>query len=411
MHLVESLRLALRALASNKLRSGLTMLGMIIGVGAVIALMSIGRGAEALITNQIETMGTNLLFVSPGATQQAGVRQAAGTAPTLTLEDANAIAQNVPAVTAVAPEVSAFGQVVAGPVNTNTRVTGVTSAYSDVRDFPVQEGEFINDQNVQGRALVAVLGSATAQNLFPDSDPVGQTVKINRITFRVIGVLKAKGSTGMGNQDDLIMVPITTAMQRLNRQRTVSGQQNVSSVNVQVSDKAKMPQAIDEIGNLLRERHRTVQDDFTIRSQEDLLAVGQQIGGVLTLLLGAIAGISLVVGGIGIMNIMLVSVTERTREIGIRKAVGAKRRDIMWQFLIEAIAVSLVGGVVGITIGVGGATLISSLNLNGQTIPTAIAWDSIALATGVSAAIGVFFGIYPASRAASLNPIEALRYE
>ena len=414
MDLTESLRLALRALQANKLRSALTMLGMIIGVGSVITLMAVGNGASAMITNQIEGMGSNLLFVSPGAARQEGqVRQAQGTLPTLTLEDAEAIADpmNVPSVTGVAPEVNGFGQVVAGPVNVNTRILGVTPSYQYVRNFQVADGEFIGDSHVQARSLVVVLGSRVAETLFPDVDPVGQTIKINRLTFRVIGVLVSKGSQAMGNQDDIVMAPISTVQQRINRQRTVSGRYTVQSISVQVAADAKTQEAREQIAALLRERHRVIEDDFTISSQEDLLAVVTQVTGVLTLLLGAIAGISLVVGGIGIMNIMLVSVTERTREIGIRKAVGAKRSDVLVQFLIEAVVVSVVGGGVGVLVGAGLARLISSLPLGGQSLPTVVTPDSVVLAAGVSAAIGLFFGIYPASRAARLSPIEALRYE
>ncbi len=413
MDVVESLRLALRALQANKLRSALTMLGIIIGVSAVITLMSVGNGASLRITNQIQSMGSNLLFVSPGAAQQGGVRQAAGTQPTLTLDDADAIANpdNLPMVTGVAPEMNSFGQVVAGPTNVNTRILGVTPAYQDVRKYDVAEGEFISEQNVQARSLVVVLGSNVAETLFPGGEPVGQTLKINRLTFRVIGVLASKGAQAMGNQDDIVMAPITTVQQRLNRQRTVAGSAVVQTVNVQVADGTNMQQATEQIAELLRERHHVAQDDFTISSQEDLLAVVQQITGILTLLLGAIAGISLVVGGIGIMNIMLVSVTERTREIGIRKAVGAKRNHILAQFLVEAVVVSLVGGGAGVLLGAGLSSLIASIDFGGQKLPTVITADSVLLATGVSAAIGLFFGIYPANRAASLSPIEALRYE
>ncbi len=413
MDVVESLRLALRALQANKLRSALTMLGIIIGVSAVITLMSVGNGASLRITNQIQSMGSNLLFVSPGAAQQGGVRQAAGTQPTLTLDDADAIANpdNLPMVTGVAPEMNSFGQVVARPTNVNTRILGVTPAYQDVRKYDVAEGEFISEQNVQARSLVVVLGSNVAETLFPGGEPVGQTLKINRLTFRVIGVLASKGAQAMGNQDDIVMAPITTVQQRLNRQRTVAGSAVVQTVNVQVADGTNMQQATEQIAELLRERHHVAQDDFTISSQEDLLAVVQQITGILTLLLGAIAGISLVVGGIGIMNIMLVSVTERTREIGIRKAVGAKRNHILAQFLVEAVVVSLVGGGAGVLLGAGLSSLIASIDFGGQKLPTVITADSVLLATGVSAAIGLFFGIYPANRAASLSPIEALRYE
>jgi putative ABC transport system permease protein len=413
MDFIESLRLALRALQANKLRSALTMLGIIIGVSAVISLMSIGNGATAQITNQIQSMGSNLLFISPGATQQAGVRQAQGTQPTLTLEDANALANpdDLPMITAVAPEVNGFGQVVAGASNVNTRILGVTPAYQDVRKYEVAEGEFISEQNVQARSLVVILGSNVAQTLFPGGDPVGQTLKINRLPFRVVGVLVSKGSQAMGNQDDIVMAPITTVQQRINRQRTVAGSAVVQTINVQVADGVDMQQATASIAELLRARHRVAQDDFTIGSQEDLLATVRQITGVLTLLLGAIAGISLVVGGIGIMNIMLVSVTERTREIGIRKAVGAKYSHILAQFLVEAVVVSLVGGAAGVLLGTGLATLISSIDFGGQKLPSVITADSILLATGVSASIGLFFGIYPANRAARLSPIEALRYE
>ena len=413
MNLLESLRVALRALTANKLRSALTMLGMIIGVGAVIALMSVGKGAQAMITSQIQGMGTNLLFVTPGNQSQAGVKQGQGSAPTLTLEDADALGDpaNVPAATAVAPESQSFSQVIAGPQNTMTRIVGVTPAYEDVRNFHVAEGEFISKQNLDGRSNVAVLGSNVALDLFGDMDAIGQNIRINRVNFRVVGVLESKGSQAMGNQDDLILVPLTTLLQKLNRQRNVRGAPNVNTIYVQVSDDKLMNDAVEQIGAVLRQRHRTAQDDFTVRSQDDLLSMAGQITGIMTLLLGSIAGISLVVGGIGIMNIMLVSVTERTREIGIRKAVGAKRRDILIQFLIEATVVSLLGGAIGLLLGTGLSELIGRIDLGGQTIPTVVSADAVVLAVGVSGAIGIFFGIYPATRAASLNPIEALRYE
>ncbi len=413
MNLLESLRVALRALTANKLRSALTMLGMIIGVGAVIALMSVGKGAQAMITSQIQGMGTNLLFVTPGNQSQAGVKQGQGSAPTLTLEDADALGDpaNVPAAAAVAPESQSFSQVIAGPQNTMTRIVGVTPAYEDVRNFHVAEGEFISKQNLDGRSNVAVLGSNVALDLFGDMDAIGQNIRINRVNFRVVGVLESKGSQAMGNQDDLILVPLTTLLQKLNRQRNVRGAPNVNTIYVQVSDDKLMNDAVEQIGAVLRQRHRTAQDDFTVRSQDDLLSMAGQITGIMTLLLGSIAGISLVVGGIGIMNIMLVSVTERTREIGIRKAVGAKRRDILIQFLIEATVVSLLGGAIGLLLGTGLSELIGRIDLGGQTIPTVVSADAVVLAVGVSGAIGIFFGIYPATRAASLNPIEALRYE
>ncbi|MCL5265611.1 MAG: ABC transporter permease [Chloroflexi bacterium] len=413
MNLVESLRVALRSLAANKLRTALTMLGMIIGVGAVIALMSVGKGAQEMVTSRIQGMGTNLLFVTPGNQNQGGIRMGQGTAPTLTLEDADAIADplNVPAAAAVAPEAQSFAQVIAGPQNTFTRVIGTTPPFEDVRNFHVATGDFISKQNLDARSTVAVLGSNVAQTLFGDMDPIGQNIRIGIATFRVIGVMETKGSQAMGNQDDVVIVPITTLLQRLSNQRAVRGGRNVNTIYVQVADNKLMDAAVQQIGDLLRQRHRTAQDDFTIRSQDDLLSTANQITGVMTLLLGAIAGISLVVGGIGIMNIMLVSVTERTREIGIRKAVGAKRRDVLVQFMIEAVVVSVVGGIVGILLGTGLSALISRINMGGQAINTVVSGDAVALAVGVSAAIGIFFGIYPATKAASLNPIEALRYE
>jgi len=420
MNLTESFRVAMASLVANKMRSALTMLGIIIGVGAVITLMSVGRGAQAMVTDQIRSMGTNLLFVMPGAARgEGGARQGAGTAPTLTYEDALALAEPgaIPEVAAVAPEMSSFAQVIAGGNNVNTRVSGVTPEYEDVRNFHPAEGGFITKQHVDARSTVAVLGSNVAATLFPGQSAVDQQVSLGfgnrRIRFRVIGVLESKGAQAMGNQDDIVLIPITTLQSRVMAQRTARGGHNVSTINVQLvsDDPQVMSSAVQNIGNLLRERHRVVEDDFTIMSQQDMLATANQIMGVMTLLLGSIAGISLVVGGIGIMNIMLVSVTERTREIGIRKAVGAKRRDILVQFLVESVVVSVVGGAVGILVGTGLSRLISSLDLGGQRMQTLVSPDAILLAFGVSTAIGIFFGIYPASRAARLNPIDALRYE
>jgi len=416
MKIADSLRIALRGLSANKMRTGLTMLGLIIGVAAVIALMSVGKGAEASIVAQIQGMGTNLLFVSPGTTQQGGVSGGAGTAVTLTYEDAMALA-SLPAVSGVAPEAYGMGQVVAGPMNSRTRITGTTPDYERVRNFHVSQGEFFTQQQVDSRAMVAVLGSQTAQNLFGEVSPVGQNVRIVSamsgagFSFRIIGVMEAKGSQASGNQDDVVFVPITTLQQTLFAQRTVGGGRNVQSINVQVVSESAMSDAVQQIADLLRQRHRVIQDDFLIRSQDDMLATATQITGVLTLLLGAVAGISLVVGGIGIMNIMLISVTERTREIGIRKAIGARRRDILSQFMVEAVLVSVVGGIVGIVFGVGFSQLLSGVMVAGQVLKTVVVPESVILAFAVSAAIGVFFGIYPATRASRLNPIEALRYE
>jgi putative ABC transport system permease protein len=413
MNLMESVRIALRSLAANKLRSALTMLGIIIGVAAVISLMGVGRGATAAIDSQINSMGTNLLFVSPGSTTQSGVKTAQGSAQTLTYEDALALLDpdNLPSVAAVAPQVEAFGQVVYMGNNVNTRIAGVTADYSPVRNYTVQDGEFITEAHVQARSLVAVIGANVASSLFEDTSAIGQSIRINNITFKVIGVLTAKGGSGMGNQDDQILVPITTAMTRLSRTRSGSGNV-ISQISVQVVDDKHMDAAIEQISAVLRERHSIrYDDDFTVRSQQDMLESATAITGVLTLFLGGVAGISLLVGGIGIMNIMLVSVTERTREIGIRKAIGATRSNVLWQFLTEATILSVFGGLIGVGTGAGIASLISGLSVGTMTLSPVIAADSILLATIFSLAVGVFFGIYPAYRASSLNPIEALRYE
>ncbi len=414
MNLMESLRIAVRGLSATKLRSGLTMLGIIIGVAAVIALMGVGRGTSKAIDSQINSMGTNLLFVSPGSTSSNGVRSAQGSAETLTYEDALALNDptNLPAVAAVAPQVGAFGQVVYQGNNANTQILGVTADYAPVRNYTVQEGEFISASNVDAKSSVAVLGANVASELFTaGQDPVGQSIRINNINFKVIGVLTGKGGGGFGNQDDQVLVPITTAMARLSRTRQGSGNV-ISQISVQVVDAKQMDAAIQQIGEVLRTRHHIAyEDDFTIRSQADMLASANQISGVLTLFLGGVAGISLLVGGIGIMNIMLVSVTERTREIGIRKAIGATRGNVLTQFLSEATILSALGGLVGVALGVAAARLISGLSVGSTTLQPVIALDSIVLATAFSLAIGIFFGIYPAYRAASLNPIEALHYE
>jgi putative ABC transport system permease protein len=418
---VNPVRVALRALSANKLRTTLTMLGIIIGVAAVIALMSIGRGAQAQVTSQIQSLGTNLLFIRPGAQRdQTGVRSNTNQAPTLTLDDADAIA-TLPSVVAAAPEVDTGAQLLANGNNWNTRVIGVNEAYGSVRNTPVANGDWITTPEVDSRSSVVVLGDTVAQQLFPDGDPIGQTVRMSvggrtGTNFRVVGVAQAKGGSGLGNTDDAVYVPITTVMARLFAQRTARGAPNVTTINIEVSSEDVMDDTVSQIGDLLRTRHKVVDDDFTVQSQQDFLNTFNQVAGTFTLLLGAIAGISLVVGGIGIMNIMLVSVTERTREIGIRKAVGARRLDILTQFLVEAIVVSLLGGALGIAIGAGLSALIGTVRFPGTggaptNLPTQVGIDSVMLAFFVSAAVGLFFGIYPATRASRLNPIEALRYE
>jgi putative ABC transport system permease protein len=413
MRIGSTLGISLKGLGTNRLRSGLTMLGVIIGVTAVVSLLSIGRGSQVAITNRIESMGSNLLYVRPGTITEEGVVSAAGSASTLTLEDANAIAAQAPSVIAAAPELSATVQVIAGRNNVRTQVLGVTPDYQTVRNFPVDWGEYFTIANLQTRAMVVLLGSNVAYNLFPNDNPVGQTVRINGYQYQVIGVLVSKGSTAGGNQDDVILAPLTTVQARLATQTTTSGEHVVTTIYIKVKSDKDTQNAINEITAILETRHRITssQDDFIITNQQETIAALQQTTQVWVIFLGAIAGISLLVGGIGIMNIMLVSVTERTHEIGIRKAVGARRSDILLQFLTEAAIMSFVGGGLGVVAGYGVSRLISGISLNGQAIETVVTPDIIILAVSVSAAIGIIFGLYPAFRAASLKPIDALRYE
>jgi putative ABC transport system permease protein len=415
MSLADGLRIAFVALTGNKLRTALTMLGIIIGVGAVITLIAVGRGAQDEVTARISGLGSNLLFVTPGAQSQAGVRSASGTAATLSLQDTEAIAENTTVVSGVAPEANSNAQLLYQGQNLNTRVLGTTAAYQDVRNFHAASGDFISDQDVQSSSNVAVLGASVAQTLFGGADPIGQVIRISSgrtgLPFRVVGVMESKGGTSLGNQDNQVIIPITTLTSRLQVQRTAQGASRVSQIDVQVTDKGQLDTAVQQIGDLLRTQHRVTTDDFTIQSQQDTLQALTDSTNTFTVLLGSIAGISLLVGGIGIMNILLVSVTERTREIGLRKAMGARRQDILVQFLIEAVAVSFIGGGLGIAAGVGLAHLADGHNLLNQVMYTSVRLDSVLLAFVVSAAIGVFFGLYPAVRAARLNPIEALRYE
>lgn len=411
MKVLESFRLALKALTANKLRSALTMLGIIIGVGAVITLMSVGEGVQAYITQQFQSIGSNLFFVIPGSLQQELRRPAY-----LTLRDAEALDDPVeaPNVLRVAPMVQGTAQVTVPGRERRVDVSGVSPEYADVRDWFPMMGEFISAADNQGRARVAVLGKNTAAYFFPDSpDPRNEVVRINGIPFRVIGVMTERGGSSFGSEDDVVFIPLQTAITRIHPRRTPQGEPRLSFIYVQAVSEARMNAAIEEVALILRQRHRIAPgepDDFTVISQSDIIGTFQQITGVLTVFLGAIAGISLLVGGIGIMNIMLVSVTERTREIGLRKAVGARRRDILWQFLTEAVMLSMFGGALGIAIGAGGATVVSYL-LRDEGFRAVITVGAVSLATLFSAAVGLFFGIYPAQRAASLNPIDALRYE
>lgn len=410
MKLLESARIAVRSLTANKLRAGLTMLGIIIGVAAVISLMSIGRGASQAISNQIQSIGTNLLFVRPGSSNSSGVRGAEGSAGTLTIEDGQAL-ENIDGIVAIAPEVDSFGQFVYQGTNMNVRVLGVTPEYLDASTAVPAAGDFISAANVSGRSLVVCLGSTVAETLFPEQDPIGQTVRINNVPFRVSCVMQPKGGTGFLSQDTQAFVPLTTAQTRLGRGGRFRGGNNIDVLNIKLADTSMSDAVTQQIGEILRERHRVVDDDFTVISQQDILSAATSVTDTLTIFLGGIAAISLIVGGIGIMNIMLVSVTERTREIGIRKAVGAKRRDILMQFLTEATILSVVGGLLGIALGWGIALALGSVSLGNQQITPVVDTSAIVIGVVFSVLIGLFFGTYPALRASSLRPIEALRYE
>ena len=397
--------IALRALRRNKLRSSLTALGIIIGVASVIAMIAVGNGAQARIESQVAALGRNLLAVFAGSRRSGGVSSGLGSASTITLADAEAIAREVTDVVAMSPEVSSSAQAIANGHNWQTSILGESPDYLKIRDWKLAAGAMFNERDVRGAAKVAIIGSKTAHELFGPLDPVGQTVRVKNIPFVIIGLLESKGA-GLGgqNQDDRILIPYTTAMKRL------TGDRYLRSVNVQVVSAARMEAAQQQITSLLRQRHRLAperDDDFDIFNQKEIADTVGSISKVITALLGAIAGISLLVGGIGIMNIMLVSVTERTREIGIRIAVGARPGDIRLQFLIEAITLSLFGGLIGALAGVGASRLVDVL----ADFKAIVSTGSILLAFAVSSAIGIFFGFYPASKAAALDPIEALRYE
>lgn len=401
----ESVKIALNALVANKLRSILTMLGIIIGVGAVIAMVSIGMGVQNKVETSIASLGSNLIIITPGATSTSAVRQAAGTNTTLTLKDAQAIAREVAGVSAAAPSVSKQYQVVAGNQNWMTSLQGTTPEYMEVRNLSVQSGSFITNEDVETRERVVVVGATVASNLFGDTNPVGQNIRINNAPFKIIGVLDSKGqSAGGQDQDDMVIVPITTAQERL------MGITYVQTISVQGANADVINQVQNDITSLLRSRHHlsTGQaDDFTVRNLASVMATASETTSTITLLLGNIAAISLLVGGIGIMNIMLVSVTERTREIGIRKALGARYKNILMQFLIEAIVIGVIGGAIGIALGTGAAYVISAV----AGWKTVISSTALFMAFGFSVGIGLIFGVYPARKAALLDPIDALRYE
>jgi putative ABC transport system permease protein len=404
---------ALENLNANKMRSMLTVLGIVIGVAAVIAMLSIGRGAQASITSQIESIGTNLIYVTPGSTSEGGVQSAAGSAGTLTLDDADALAE-LPNVEAVASVTDSFVQVVYQGVNTNTRLMGVTPGYATVSSLSLADGEFITESDQSARSLVVVLGSSVAENLFGStSGVVGQKVRLNGQSYKVIGVLESKGGTGFMNQDDQVFIPLSTALYRLVGGARFRGSSVISQITIKASDSKVVDQVVTEVTEAMRDRHGTVEgaDDFTVSSQKDTLEAATEVADTLTIFLGGIAGISLAVGGIGIMNIMLTTVTERTHEIGLRKAIGAKRNDILLQFLVEAMVLSLLGGIIGAALGWGVASLMGQVQFGGSTITPVVGLDSVVLATMFSMVVGLFFGIYPAQRASRLQPVEALRYE
>jgi putative ABC transport system permease protein len=407
MNLLMIIRVAFRALVRNKMRAALTMLGIIIGVSAVIAMVSIGQGASASVQAQIESIGTNLLFVSAGAQNVGGVRSGTGDTGTntLTVDDLEAIQREVPSVSMVTPSVNARSQLVAGNMNWNTAVTGVSEQYPEIRKWPVQTGSFFTDSDVRSAARVIVIGQSLADNLFPGADPIGQELRVLNLPFRIVGVMAAKGQDPQGrDQDDVAFAPFTTV------QKKILGRDRIQIAYVSAITQDATYTAQSQITDLLRQRHKLTPnepDDFTVRNMTDIAEAANETSKTMTILLACIAGVSLLVGGIGIMNIMLVLVTERTREIGIRMAIGARSSAVRSQFLIESIVLSLTGGTIGIILGI-----ILSL-----VIPAMLGWPTLVSMMAVvgsvlfSAAVGIFFGYYPARKAASLDPIEALRYE
>ena len=394
------------SISANKIRSGLTILGIIIGIASVVAMISIGQGAQGEIQSSIESLGSNLIIVMPGFQMGSeSVRSSRGSAQTLTQEDATIIQEQVSFIKAVAPEISMRYQVTAKGTNTNTSIVGTVASYGQIRNIKIELGSFISDQQVKNLSKVAVLGPATRDDLFGENiNPVGQKIRINRIDFTIIGITKTKGGTGFGSQDDMIFIPISTA------QKFLSGSDSVSTINIQAQDAKYMAGVQQQVTNLLLAQHNITNPqmaDFSVMNLSDIIAAASSVTNTFTMLLAAIAGISLVVSGIGIMNMMLTTVTERTQEIGLRKAIGAKNKDISMQFLAEATMLTFLGGALGIVFG----WIISLLIAKFSGIPTTVSIFSILLAFGVATVIGIGFGYYPARRAASLNPIEALRYE
>jgi len=411
MSILEALRSAIDALRANPLRSLLTMLGIIIGVTAVIVMVAVGSGARARVLEQIRSLGANLFIIVSGSTTSGGVRMGTGSRWSLSEEDTAALMREVPIVQVATPTIRGTAQIVAGNTNWSTVVLGVGTGYLEAREWELTNGRDFNTPEVSGAAKVILLGETVVKNLFDEGfDPVGQTIRVRQTPFTVIGVLARKGQNTQGqDQDDMVIVPITTAKQKVIGTSRANARAT-AAILVKIRQDESMQDAEDQMRDLLRQRHRLTanqDDDFWMRNLSDVAATQDESSRTLALLLAAVAGVSLLVGGIGIMNIMLVSVTERTREIGLRLAVGARRRDILTQFLIEATTLALFGGAVGIVIGIGGSTMLAAIG----KWPTLIRWEVVAAAVGFSGLIGVFFGFYPAQRASRLDPIEALRHE
>ncbi|HKI71751.1 MAG TPA: ABC transporter permease [Verrucomicrobiae bacterium] len=407
MRVPTSIKIALHALGQNRLRSGLTALGIIIGVGAVIAMVGIGNGAKAQVEAQVASLGQNVIQVSAGSSStHSSVRLGLGSSSTLTVDDADALEREIADVAGVSPEVRITTQVVAGNRNWSTQIYGESPDYFSIRQWPLEDGAIFTEQDVRGAAKVAVIGSLAAEELFGDEDPVGEIVRIKNVPFTVVGVLTSKGASASGSdQDDDIIIPYTSAMKRVIGQQT-----NLRRINVQAADADALEEVETQITALLRQRHHIEtgkDDDFIVRDQQEIADAATATARTMTLLLGAVAGVSLIVGGIGIMNIMLVSVVERTREIGIRLAVGARSRDILRQFLMEAFALSSIGGGIGIVLGISASECLSLV----AEWPTLVSLEAVVIAFLFSAAVGIFFGFYPARKASHLDPIEALRYE
>jgi len=407
MRVPTSIKIALHALGQNGLRSGLTALGIIIGVGAVITMVGIGNGAKAQVEAQVASLGQNVIQVSAGSSSShSSVRLGLGSSSTLTVDDADALEREIADVVVVSPEVRITTQVVAGNRNWSTQIYGESPDYFSIRQWPLEDGAIFTEQDVRGATKVAVIGSLAAEELFGDEDPVGEIVRIKNVPFTVVGVLTSKGASASGSdQDDDIIIPYTSAMKRVIGQQT-----NLRRINVQAADADALEEVETQITALLRQRHHIEtgkDDDFIVRDQQEIAEAATATARTMTLLLGAVAGVSLIVGGIGIMNIMLVSVVERTREIGIRLAVGARSRDILRQFLMEAFALSSIGGGIGIVLGISASECLSLV----AEWPTLVSLEAVVIAFLFSAAVGIFFGFYPARKASLLDPIEALRYE